>query len=237
MTDNPVFNIYCDESCHLENDGQKAMVLGAVSAPASETSTLAKQFRKLKSDHGLSSKFELKWSKVSPGQLDYYQAVLKWFWENEHLSFRALIVPDKQSLDHELFDQSHDDFYYKMYFDMLKVIIDPTLCYCIYLDIKDTRGHRKVEKLWNVLCNTHYDFSRNILKRVQQVRSEEVELVQLADFLIGIISYVNRDLEASRAKLILIRQLQAYSGYSLRKTTLLKERKLNLFRWHAKEVT
>ncbi len=24
------FNIYCDESCHLENDLQKAMVLGAV---------------------------------------------------------------------------------------------------------------------------------------------------------------------------------------------------------------
>lgn len=27
------FNIYCDESCHLENDGQKSMVLGAVSCP------------------------------------------------------------------------------------------------------------------------------------------------------------------------------------------------------------
>ncbi len=24
------FNVYCDESCHLENDHQKAMVLGVV---------------------------------------------------------------------------------------------------------------------------------------------------------------------------------------------------------------
>jgi hypothetical protein len=24
------YNLYCDESCHLENDGQQAMVLGAV---------------------------------------------------------------------------------------------------------------------------------------------------------------------------------------------------------------
>ena len=24
------FNIYCDESCHLENDQQKAMVLGLI---------------------------------------------------------------------------------------------------------------------------------------------------------------------------------------------------------------
>jgi len=23
-----IFNIYCDESCHLENDGRNAMVLG-----------------------------------------------------------------------------------------------------------------------------------------------------------------------------------------------------------------
>ena len=27
------YNIYCDESCHLRNDGQKAMVLGALWCP------------------------------------------------------------------------------------------------------------------------------------------------------------------------------------------------------------
>ena len=25
-----IYNIYCDESCHLENDCEKAMVLGAI---------------------------------------------------------------------------------------------------------------------------------------------------------------------------------------------------------------
>jgi len=25
-----IYNVYCDESCHLENDHQSAMVLGAV---------------------------------------------------------------------------------------------------------------------------------------------------------------------------------------------------------------
>jgi len=28
-----IYNIYCDESCHLENDRQKAMVLGSVWCP------------------------------------------------------------------------------------------------------------------------------------------------------------------------------------------------------------
>lgn len=27
------YNIYCDESCHLENDRQQAMVLGAAPVP------------------------------------------------------------------------------------------------------------------------------------------------------------------------------------------------------------
>ena len=31
------FNVYCDESCHLENDHQKAMVLGAVWCPLDKT--------------------------------------------------------------------------------------------------------------------------------------------------------------------------------------------------------
>ena len=28
-----VYNVYCDEFCHLENDNQKVMVLGAVWSP------------------------------------------------------------------------------------------------------------------------------------------------------------------------------------------------------------
>jgi hypothetical protein len=33
MTDapvNPILNLYCDESCHLEHDGCQVMVLGAI---------------------------------------------------------------------------------------------------------------------------------------------------------------------------------------------------------------
>ena len=30
---NNLYNIYCDESCHLEHDRQKAMVLGGIWCP------------------------------------------------------------------------------------------------------------------------------------------------------------------------------------------------------------
>lgn len=146
-----------------------------------------------------------------------------------------MIVPDKSKLDHANHYQTHDEWYYKMYFDLLKVIVDPTQQYNVYLDIKDTRGRKKVRKLHEVLSNAHYDFSREIIQKIQLVRSDEVELVQLADFIIGIVSYANRELEESKAKHTLVQQLRAYSRYSLRTSTLLKESKLNLFRWRARE--
>ena len=235
MPEPTTFNIYCDESCHLENDHQKVMVLGAIWTPAAATHDLFQASRDLKTKHGLPANFELKWGKVSAGQQDYYEDVLRWFWETPELCFRGLIVPDKDLLDHSAFDQTHDDFYYKMYFDLLKVIVDPKQRYNIYLDIKDTRGRKKVKKLHEVLSNAHYDFSRSIIERIQLVRSDEVELVQLADFIIGIISYVNRGLQENRAKATLVQLLRAFSGYSLKTSTLLKENKLNLFRWYARE--
>ena len=34
-------NIYCDESCHLEQDGQSLMVLGAAWCPTDKTAEMA----------------------------------------------------------------------------------------------------------------------------------------------------------------------------------------------------
>lgn len=229
-------NIYCDESCHLEHDHLGVMVLGAIWCPQARTAALAEEARTLKKRFGLSPEWELKWVKVSGGRLDYYQAVLDWFWQTEDLHFRALVVPDKAKLDHDAHNQTHDEWYYKMYFDLLKVIIDPKQQYNIYLDLKDTRGAAKVSKLHEVLSNAQYDFARSVVQRIQLVRSHEVELLQLADFLSGLIAYVNRELRTSKSKVALTEQLQRASGYSLRRTTLLRENKVNLFRWHAREV-
>ena len=120
--------------------------------------------------------------------------------------------------------------------DMLKIILYPDARYRIYLDYKDTQGATKVKKLQEVLCNNMYDFSRRIIERVQLVRSHEVEILQLADLLIGTVSYVNRGLSTSTAKRRLVDRMRARSGYKLTQTTLLRENKVNLFRWHASEV-
>ena len=234
---NEIFNIYCDESCHLENDRQKAMVLGAVWCPMAQAREIAVRVREIKQKHGLSPHLEVKWTKVSPAKKEFYLNLVDYFFDEKDLHFRALIVPDKSLLRHDAFqDQDHDIWYYKMYFDMLKVIFRPDARYRIYLDIKDTRGARKTKKLHEILCNDRYDFSRDVIERLQLVHSHEIEQLQLADLLIGALSYLNRGLKGNSGKIAVIERMRQRSGYNLTKSTLLREEKTNIFRWHATEV-
>lgn len=222
-----IFNIYCDESCHLEKDRQPAMVLGAVWCPLDKTREIAERLREIKVAHGLAADFETKWTKVSPAKLRFYLDVMDYFFDDDDLHFRALIVPDKSQLRHQEFQQDHDEWYYKMYFDMLKIILDPQARYRIYIDIKDTRSAGKIDKLHDVLCHNIFDFCREIIERVQSVRSDEVEQLQLADLLIGAISYCNRGVQTSRAKLALVERMRQRSRYSLTRSTLFREQKVN----------
>ena len=230
-----VFNIYCDESCHLENDKQPVMVLGAVWCPTERSKEISRDLREIKTKHGLGIDFEIKWSKVSAAKTALYLDFINYFFDNEDLHFRALVA-DKTGLRHQAFGQTHDEWYYKMYFEMLKVIFSPDSKYRVYLDFKDTRGSTKVSKLHDVLCNNMYDFSRSIIERVQIIHSHESEIIQLVDLLTGAISYANRDLSANAGKVLLVNRIKERSCYSLTRTTLLRENKVNLLKWKPSEV-
>ena len=106
------------------------------------------------------------------------------------------------------------------------------------LDIKDTRSASKVHKLHQVIENAKgkYDFRTSIVDWIQNVRSHEIEQIQLADLLCGILAYANHGHTSSEAKLALVKRMQDRSGYHLDRTTLYKENKVNIFRWQAQEV-
>ncbi len=225
------YNLYCDESCHLEKDGHAAMVIGSVWCSALHASGHARKLRALKMKHHLDPRFEIKWTKVSESKVDFYLDVLEAFFTASDLHFRGVLIPDKSRLAHGEFGQTHDEWYYKMYFDMLKTVISPTARYRIYMDIKDTWGGQRVKHLHAVISNNMYDFSREIVERVQVVRSDEFELVQLADLLIGAVSYAARGLDGNRGKLRLVAFIRKQTGYSLTRSTLYREDKFNLLRW------
>ena len=229
------FNIYCDESCHLEHDDQEVMVLGAVWCLEDKAREAFVRLREIREAHGLARAFEIKWTKVSPAKVEFYRDVLDYFFDDDDLCFRAIVIPNKSKLRHDAFGQTHDEWYYKMYFDMLKVIFSPQARYRVYLDYKDTQGAAKVEHLHRIICDNMYDFSHQIVERMQLVRSHEVELLQLADLLIGAIAYANRGLTGSTAKTTLVSRMRVRSDYSLTRTTLYRENKVNLLRWQARE--
>jgi len=230
-----VFNIYCDESCHLENDKQPVMVLGAVWCPTDRSREITKRLRDIKIKHGLSANFELKWSKVSPAKTDMYLDFINYFFDNDDLHFRALIAT-KIGLRHDDFKQTHDEWYYKMYFEMLKVLFSPDSRYRVYLDFKDTRGSEKVAKLHEVLSNKMYDFSKSIIEWIQVIHSHESQIIQLVDLLIGTVSYANRELSGNAGKEALVEVTRKKSGYNLTQTTSYQEEKVNLFRWSPSEA-
>lgn len=225
----PSLNIYCDESCHLEHDSQKVMVLGAISCPKTMVRATSIQIKKLLIKHNLDEHYEAKWVKVSKTKLDFYKDLILLFYENPNLNFRSIIVPDKSRLKHEDFHQTHDTFYYKMYYELLRKFIGKN-CYDIYLDIKDTNGNKKIEFLRNIIIRK-FPQCQNV--KIQIVKSHEVRIMQITDVLIGAIAYINRDLSTSDPKLELIHFLQETTKLKFRGTTSFNRQKINNLFWEA----
>lgn len=48
-----IYNIYCDESCHLEHDNEKAMVIGGVWCPRNKKDEIFRRIREIKAEHNL----------------------------------------------------------------------------------------------------------------------------------------------------------------------------------------
>lgn len=225
-----MFNIYCDESCHLENDGQPIMALGAIWCPQSEVSRLSQEISNIKIKHD--AKGELKWVKVSKSRQIFYFDLINWFFKEPALRFRALVVLNKSQLNHENFNQSsHDTFYYKMYFSLLSKLLSPINKYDIYLDIKDTRSRLRNKQLKEVLCNDVYDFTGQMIGKIQNIHSNESQLIQLTDLFLGALTYKHRDLRENITKLDIIHLIETKLSYpsTLMESTPLTEEKFNLF--------
>lgn len=190
-----MINIYCDESCHLENDDSNIMVLGAIWFDDEKKSELSKSIRAIKEKHGVKSTIEVKWTKVGKGKIDMYIDLLDLFFSCDYLHFRGLVAKDKQKLDHSIYNQGdHDLWYYKLYFLLIDKVIEVENRYQVFIDIKDTHGGPRLIKLKEVLCNNKYDFMGESISGITQINSNRSDFVQLADLLIGALSYYHRGL-------------------------------------------
>ncbi len=221
------YNFYCDESLHLPKDRSKIMVLGGIWCPKAKCREINADIRSIKAKYHI--KHEMKWVKLSESKKMAYKELVEYFFESKYLHFRVLIIDNKDVINHEKFKQTHDDWYYKMYFRLIKTILDPESQYNIYLDIKDTKSKTKIAMLKKVLANSKYDFSDTMIKNMQVVRSDEIEIMQIVDVLIGAMAYFCRNLSKMEAKNEIVDMIRHNTGYSLKKNTLYRESKFNIF--------
>ena len=213
------FNIYCDESCHIEHDHKSFMFLGSISVAYNQVKLHTEKIKELKEKHHFYG--EIKWTNVSKSKFHFYMDLVEYFFATD-LKFRTVGV-EKSKINNEAFGSSYDDFYYKMYYFLLNHNLNSLYNYNVYLDIKDTLSAYKVNKLKDIL-NTKFGVFRNI----QNIRSHESMLIQLADFMMGAISYQhNNEAKENQAKVQVIRKIQNHSGENLMSTNY--SNKLNLF--------
>lgn len=225
-------NVYCDESCHLENDHSRFMVLGSIRCPKDEVKKYNKDIIEIKQRHNRSSNYEVKWNRLYGGNIELAIELIDYFFKNDRLKFRGYII-DKKGLDHNRFTQNHDIWYYKMYYRMLEFIIEFNYPINVYLDIKDTRSGERIAGLQNMI-NRHCDTEQLYgVRRIQAIQSHEVQLMQIVDLIIGALRYHNEGLITSKNKSVVIERIMLLSGFSLKRSVSKNELKFNIFFWQA----
>jgi Protein of unknown function (DUF3800) len=217
---NKTINLYCDESCHLENDGKKFMLIGYISSEYNQIDIHNAKIKELKEKHHFYS--EIKWSKVSKSKHQFYDDLIDYFFASD-LCFRCIVV-DKKGVDNAKWNQSYDTFYYKMYYQLLYHKIDMRYRHNVYLDIKDTLSAFKLKKLKEIL-NIQYSTIGN----VQNIRSHESLLMQLSDLMMGALSYNLNGEGKVIAKNNLIKKIREHTDQPLIRSTPYGHGKFNLF--------
>ncbi len=218
------YNIYCDESTHLVHDGHPFMLLGYTSVAYPQIRIAKNEIKAIKAKYNYTE--ELKWTNVHDATYKVYAELIDWFFMND-LEFRAVVV-DKSQIDESRAEYTFNDFYFRMYFQLLHTKVDFQNTYNIYMDIKDTCSSEKLEVLKRIMS---YNSSINNL---QFIRSHESVFIQLADVIIGAINYnlrIERNDVMGRviAKRRLIDKIKKHSNISLNSTTPLSRKKFNLF--------
>lgn len=218
------YRVFCDESCHLENDGEDYMILGGLFVKESSYHQITNEIKRIKDEHRLNP--EVKWTKLSRSRIPFYKALIDLFFNDAGVSFRA-VVADKRGLDHERYNSGdHNIFYYKMFYYVLSHFVSINNSFRVFLDYKDTKSQDRLIELESVLRNK---FGQGLAVSLQNIRSHEVLLMQVTDLFIGAIGYRNRGLDSSEIKLELIEYIESKIGQGLDRQSRLQEEKFNIF--------
>lgn len=218
------YKIFCDESNHLLNTKSNLMVNGAILVKENEVEQINRDIKYLKYKHHYYN--ELKWTKLLNVKKDFYKELIDYFFDS-HMKFKATFIPNKKDNIHKTYGNSHDEFYYIVYFYTMRNFINHSDEYKIYLDYKDINGGKRIKELEKTLGQEAKKCDIYI------IQSQESQILQLCDIFIGSIGYKNRDdiEKKSEIKLFIIDYIEEKLGYPLVSTAPWVD-KFNIFRWY-----
>ncbi|MBD5336561.1 MAG: DUF3800 domain-containing protein [Bacteroides sp.] len=209
------YSIFCDESCHLQFDDSDVMCVGAIIISDEYLETYKNEIKRIKSKYGILH--ELKWNTVSRTHLTMYDELLRLFFESP-IVFRCILIKNKSNIKaHSLERDEYNRFYYSVIERLIRFSIrhnsDIENSYRVYLDLKDSHGKIKLASIHEEL--TAMIGTKDKIQSMQNIRSHESQFIQLADILIGAITYRARGLNGSQAKMHIVRLIEELSGYRL----------------------
>lgn len=229
------YNIYCDES-RVENVDSKKMVIGALFLPRKEKVRIADGLKKIFAKHKFSQ--ELKWSKINKEQKTFYKTIIDFFVAEKDLSFRCIIV-DKSKVRYVQYHNNDEELaFFKFYYLMLRSRLSNNNQYYIFLDRKPTRDKNRARALHSFLESYILLNRANCnIKHLQAYSSKENILIQLSDFLTGLIGFASNYKNKESVKLSLSLYLRKKLGRNmLCRTTALNEEKFNVLVWSPKKL-
>ncbi len=228
--DENTFNIYCDES-RVENRDSNNMVIGALFMPRKYKNKIVKDIKNIFSKHNFN--YELKWSKVHKGFIPFYKEIIDYFTSNNNLNYRCIIV-DKSKIDLKRYHSNDSELaFFKFYYLMLRPKLLSQNKYYIFLDKKPTRDRNRARALRAFLDLYVLLHKRDCgISHFQAYNSKNNLLIQLSDFLTGLVGFDINKKEKKSAKA----EIAAYLKLKIGKDNFLlssplSEEKFNNFIW------
>jgi hypothetical protein len=203
--------VYCDESRHDGGAESRFMAIGSLWVPRGRKAEITKALRRLFRDEGLHA--EVKWSKVSAPRLAAYQRIVDFFFEEQDLRFRVIVV-DHAKYDPKSFHGGDRELgFYKFYYEMLVKWLEPGNEYLILLDFKQNQSADRYRDLRTVLTRKLRGEARVLDLTV--IDSSETPLAQLCDLLTGAVASAwCGDAKAGSAKARLCDHIGRHRGLS-----------------------
>jgi len=226
--------VYCDESrtelfYRKPTEPGQYVLIGGIWIKSEKRKGYKDHIRNIRDSFNLFGEF--KWNRVSPSRLEFYRQIVQFFFKSE-ARFRVIVLP-AEKMDAIQFHRADQELmFYKFYYQLIHHWIEPFNRYSIFLDLKTNRLHNRTKTLKEVLQNSNIDSE---VANVQALPSEELDILQLADVLIGAVGYHFHGLRTSDAKNTIIYEIEEGIGHPIRATNR-DEEKFNVFLFHPDEA-